>query len=337
MQGAREATPATGTGAGRADASNVVVAALQMACVATPDGPLLSLENAGRMIERVTRLIRVAAAPPNNANVVILPELFENRYFCQDMDPAYFELASTLEENKAVQALSALARELAIVIPVSFFEKCNNAFFNSVAVLDADGSILGVYRKSHIPHGPGYQEKYYFSPGDTGFKVYKTRYCNLGVGICWDQWFPEAARVMALQGADLIAYPTAIGSEPSDPTYFSGDHWTRVMQGHSAANMLPVVAANRVGTEEGMGAGVSGGMRGKSPGTSSMSFYGRSFITDETGAVITSAPQWSPELPTPDESILVATFDFPSISRKRAAWGLFRDRRPTLYNLLLSL
>ena len=203
-----------------------------------------------------------------------------------------------------------------MVLPVSFFERGNNAYFNSVAIIDADGRNLGLYRKSHIPDGPGYQEKFYFSPGDTGFKAWDTRVGRIGVGICWDQWFPEAARVMALQGAEILLYPTAIGSEPSDPSLVTTGHWQRTMQGHAAANIMPVIASNRIGTEKGE--------------KYSMTFYGSSFIASHTGEKVAEADRVS-------ESVLTATFDLDEVRRYRQSWGVFRDRRPDLYYPLLSL
>ncbi len=212
--------------------------------------------------------------------------------------------------------MSRLAAELGVVLPTSFFERANTVYFNSVAIIDTDGRILGVYRKSHIPDGPGYQEKYYFNPGDTGFRVWQTRVGCIGVGICWDQWFPEAARSMALMGAEVLLYPTAIGSEPQDPSLDSRRHWQRVMQGHAGANLMPVVAANRVGTEQGSSCTVD--------------FYGSSFITDHTGHMVREAG-------TGEETVLSARFDLDELMVQRAAWGVFRDRRPDLYLPILSL
>jgi N-carbamoylputrescine amidase len=199
---------------------------------------------------------------------------------------------------------------------VSFFERSNNAYFNSVAIIDADGRLLGIYRKSHIPDGPGYQEKYYFNPGDTGFRIWQTKAGCIGVGICWDQWFPEAARIMVLMGAEMLFYPSAIGSEPQSPGYDSCGHWQRVMQGHAGANMVPLVAANRVGIEEGA--------------SCELAFYGSSFITDGAGAIVQQAPR-------DREAVLTARFDLDALAAARAAWGLFRDRRPDLYVPILSL
>lgn len=271
-------------------------------------------EDAERNVERCMQLVRRARM--RGADVVLLPELFEHPYFPKDQDPRWFDLARPFEGHPVIARLADLAAELGVVLPVSFFERANNAYFNSVAVIDADGRVLGVYRKSHIPDGPGYQEKYYFNPGDTGFRVWHTRAGPLGIGICWDQWFPEAARAMVLMGAEILLYPSAIGSEPQDPTWDSRDHWRRVMQGHAAANMVPVVASNRVGREQGA--------------TCSLTFYGSSFVADETGAIVAEAGR-------EEEAVVAATFDLDEIRRRRAAWGLFRDRRPNLYLPVLSL
>jgi N-carbamoylputrescine amidase len=212
--------------------------------------------------------------------------------------------------------MSALAVELGVVLPVSFFERANNAYYNSLAMIDADGRCLGLYRKSHIPDGPGYQEKFYFNPGDTGFKVWRTRFGTIGAAVCWDQWFPEAARAMALQGAELLLYPTAIGSEPQNPALNSRDHWQRAMQGHAAANLMPLVASNRIGAEQGESCAIT--------------FYGSSFIADQTGAKVAEAG-------ADERAVLTAAFDLDEIRAQRAAWGLFRDRRPDLYGPLLTL
>lgn len=261
------------------------------------------------------RLVRRAAAA--GAGVVLVQELFEGPYFCIEEDAAHFARAQPLEGHPTVAHFQALAAELGVVVPVSVFERANNAYFNSVAVVDADGRVAGVYRKSHIPDGPGYEEKFYFSPGDTGFCVVDTRVGRLGVGICWDQWFPEAARAMALAGAEILLYPTAIGSEPHDPSIDSRDHWQVTMRGHAGANLMPVAAANRVGRER--------GRRG-----TEITFYGSSFIADAGGAVVAAAER-------ADEAVLTATFDLDELARRRAAWGLFRDRRPDLYGSLLTL
>ena len=221
-----------------------------------------------------------------------------------------------MKDNTAVNVFSKLAKELNVVLPISFFEKKNQAHYNSMAVIDADGAVLGTYRKTHIPDGPGYEEKYYFNPGDTGFKVWKTRYAKIGVGICWDQWFPETARCMALMGAEILFYPTAIGSEPQDPSYDSKDHWQTVMRGHSAANLMPVVASNRIGTE--------------TIDQSSITFYGSSFITDNKGALIAEADR-------ENETVIVTEVDLDVYAAERSSWGLFRDRRPEKYGPLLTL
>jgi N-carbamoylputrescine amidase len=256
----------------------------------------------------------VRGAAAQGANVVLVQELFESLYFCQDQDAAHFALAAPFEGNPLIAEMAVLARELGVVLPVSFFERAGHAYFNSLAMVDADGSVLGLYRKSHIPAGPGYQEKFYFTPGDTGFKVWQTRYGRLGCAICWDQWFPEAARAMALQSAEVLFYPTAIGTEPPPaPPLDSRDHWRRVMQGHAAANCMPLVASNRVGTELGQ--------------ASEITFYGSSFIANQTGAIVA-------ELGRREDGIVVATFDLDEIARARASWGLFRDRRPELYAAL---
>lgn len=265
-------------------------------------------------------MIRKAAA--EGANIILLPELFETKYFCQERDYDYYKLAASLEENRAVQRLSEVAKLLGVVIPVSFFEKDVNNTYNSVAMIDADGTILGVYRKTHIPDDQFYQEKFYFTPGDTGFKVWKTRFGTIGTGICWDQWFPEAARCMALMGADILLYPTAIGSEPILDVD-SMPHWRRVMQGHAAANITPVIAANRIGKEMVYPSEANNNQ------SSSLVFYGSSFITDETGEIISSADRTS-------ECIISAEFDIEAIREMRMSWGLFRDRRPEYYSAITA-
>jgi N-carbamoylputrescine amidase len=284
--------------------SNVTVAATQMACVADTAANIALAE----------QQIRAAAA--EGAQVILLQELFETPYFCKDQDSAYFELAHGGGANELVAHFSAIARELAVVLPISFFERANNAYFNSIAIVDADGTVLGTYRKSHIPDSPGYQEKFYFSHGDTGFRTWQTRYARIGVAICWDQWFPEAARAMALQGAEMLLYPTAIGSEPGYPEIDSAGHWQRAMQGHAAANCVPVIASNRIGLEQGRSCDVT--------------FYGSSFITDHTGAKLAESDRES-------RDVITAELDLDRIRRERTAWGLFRDRRPDLYAGLLSL
>lgn len=282
----------------------VTVAATQMSCGWTIEDNIAKAE----------RLVRQAAA--EGAGIVLIQELFATPYFCQDQIAEFFDLALPFEGNPIIERFTRLAAELNVVLPISYFEKAGKAYFNSVAMIDADGKVLGNYRKSHIPDGPGYTEKFYFSPGDTGFKVWKTRYAMIGVGICWDQWFPEAARAMALQGAELLFYPTAIGSEPQDPSIDSAAHWQRVMQGHAAANLMPVIASNRIGTEAGRNA-------------TEITFYGSSFIADQTGAKIAEAGRGT-------ETVLTTTFDLDAIDRQRRAWGLFRDRRPELYAPLMS-
>lgn len=284
----------------------VSVAAIQMPCSAERE------DN----IRRAEQWVRAAAA--SGAQIILLQELFETPYFCIDQDPAHFRLATTLTENPAVNHFQALARELNVVLPISFFERANNAHYNSVVVIDADGCVLGLYRKTHIPNGPGYQEKQFFNPGDTGFKVWDTRYARIGVGICWDQWFPECARAMALMGAELLFYPTAIGSEPQAPQLDSRDHWQRAMQGHAAANLVPVIAANRIGSES-----------SAYPEHGSITFYGSSFICDETGALLQAADRCT-------EQMLIHTFDLDALRARRIGWGVFRDRRPECYRVLLS-
>ncbi|MBK1670504.1 N-carbamoylputrescine amidase [Rhodovibrio sodomensis] len=282
----------------------ITVAATQMACSwDTHDN-----------LDRAEALVRQAAS--DGANAILLQELFETPYFCKDQKAELFKLARPFEGHPVIARFAELARELGVVLPISFFERANNAHYNSLAMVDADGAILGVYRKSHIPDGPGYQEKFYFNPGDTGFMVFDTHFGRMGTAICWDQWFPEAARAMALQGAEVLFYPTAIGSEPQDPTLDSRGHWQRVMQGHAGANLMPLVASNRIGAE---------------PGDScTVTFYGRSFVADPTGALLAEAGE-------DRETAVAATFDLDALANQRAAWGLFRDRRPELYDPLLTL
>jgi N-carbamoylputrescine amidase len=265
-------------------------------------------------LEKIKSAIREAAA--NGANVIVPQELMAAPYFCKKQEAKYFELAEETDNCRLINELSALAKELNVVIPVSYFEKAGNTFFNSLVMIDADGAVLENYRKSHIPDGPGYSEKYYFSPGDTGFKVWKTQFGTFGAGICWDQWFPELARSLVLSGAEAIFYPTAIGSEPQDLSLDSRDHWQRTMQGHSAANLVPVIASNRVGVE------VDDGIE--------TTFYGSSFITDHTGGKLAEAPREG-------ETIIYAEIDLHETAKARHAWGLFRDRRPDLYQDILSL
>jgi N-carbamoylputrescine amidase len=252
----------------------------------------------------------VREAARRGAQVVLPSELFQGIYFCTRQDPKWFATAYPAREHPCVLALQKLAQELDVVIPISFFEKDGPRYFNSVAVADAGGEILGLYRKSHIPDGPGYQEKYYFRPGDTGFKAWRTKHGTIGVGICWDQWYPECARAMVLAGAEVLFYPTAIGSEPLDPELDTRKPWQRAMQGHAVSNTVPVVAANRIGVEENDGA--------------RQSYYGHSFIADHVGELVQS-------LGERDEGVLVHTFDLAEIERYRAGWGFFRDRRPDLY------
>ena len=251
------------------------------------------------------------------ANIILLPELFEMPYFCQEKKYQYYNLASTVAENKAINHFKKISKELGIVLPISFFERDVNAFYNSIAIIDADGEVLGCYRKTHIPDDHFYQEKFYFTPGNTGFKVWDTMYGKIGVGICWDQWFPECARSMALLGAEILLYPTAIGSEPILECD-SMPHWRRCMQGHAAANVLPVIAANRVGIEK------VEASEDNSNQKSSLDFYGSSFITDETGAVIEEAAR-------SEETVIMAEFDLEQIREMRQSWGMFRDRRQEMY------
>jgi N-carbamoylputrescine amidase len=281
---------------------NVKVAAIQMAMSWNQD------EN----LAKADRLVREAAG--SGAQVILLPELFMTPYFPQVEKYEYFNLAEPLEKSRPVRHFQKVAKELGIVLPISYFEACNNVFYNSLVMIDADGTILGNYRKTHIPTGANYEEKFYFTPGDTGFKVFETKFGKIGIGICWDQWFPETARALALLGAELIFYPTAIGSEPTLPID-SAAHWQNVMIGHAAANLIPVIAANRIGTE--------------TEGTSSMTFYGSSFIADETGKIVAKSDRTS-------EGIIAASFDLDRIKKYRYGWGVFRDRRPGMYHDLLK-
>ena len=280
----------------------VKVAATQMACT----------WNREETLKKADRLVREAAK--QGAKIILLQELFETPYFCLKHDFTYMDLCTTLEENPAVNHFKEVAKELDVVIPVSFFERAGNTAFNTIAVIDADGTVLGKYRKTHIPDGMPYAEKFFFTPGDTGFKVWKTKYVNIGVGICWDQWFPEAARCMALMGAELLLYPTAIGSEPVLQKD-SRPHWQRCMQGHAAANIMPVIASNRIGKEV--------------QGDSEMTFYGSSFIADETGEIVAQADRET-------EGVITAEFDLDEIAKTRREWGVFRDRRPEMYQVLLT-
>ncbi len=256
-------------------------------------------------LNKTERLIRDAAS--KGAQIILPSELFEGPYFCTSQEERWFAQARSVDEHPALLRLAPLAKELGVVLPLSFFEKDGPAYYNSIAVYDADGARLGVYRKSHIPDGPGYQEKYYFRPGDTGFKVWRTKFATIGVGICWDQWFPEAARAMALQGAEALFYPTAIGSEPHDSSLDTRDPWRRAMQGHAVSNVMPVIASNRIGTE-----------------ASGQRFYGSSFIADHRGDLVASFERT-------EEGVLTHTFDLDFLATHRAAWGFFRDRRPDLY------
>lgn len=282
----------------------VKVAALQFSCS----------KDVQENINKAEKMVREAA--DNGANIILLPELFERQYFCQEKRYDYYDYALPLEKNPAVNRFKEVAKELGVVIPVSFYERDIDRLFNTVAMIDADGRVLGIYRKTHIPDDHFYQEKFYFTPGDTGFKVFDTRFGCIGVGICWDQWFPETARCMAVQGAEMLLYPTATGSEPILDVDSSG-HWRRVMQGHAAANLMPVVAANRIGVETVEPCKENAGQ------SSSLDFYGCSFIADATGDIIASAKQ--------EETILYGEFDLDALKEERLSWGLFRDRRPETY------
>lgn len=260
-------------------------------------------------IKRIDGLVREAAAC--GAQIVLPSELFENHYFCTAERDEFFDLAHPTEAHPTLAHFQKLAAELGIVIPISYFERAGQAYYNSIAIADADGSLLGVYRKSHIPDGPGYEEKFYFRPGNTGFKVWKTRYATIGVGICWDQWFPETARILTLMGAEVLFFPTAIGSEPEAPDLDTKDPWQRAMIGHTVSNVIPVVAANRVGTE------------------GNQTYYGHSFIANQRGDKVA-------ELGRTDEGVISATFDLEELRRNRASFGFFRDRRPELYGVLTT-
>ena len=275
--------------------------------------------NAAGNIARAEGLVRQAASA--GAQVILLPELFETPYFCIEQDSRHLTLARPLADNQAVRHFALVARELGVVLPISFFERAGPAYFNSIAIIDTDGRILGVYRKSHIPNGPGYQEKSYFSPGDTGFRVWDTRFGRLGVGICWDQWFPETARVMALMGAELLLFPTAIGTEPPPAVPVnSRDHWQRTQQGHAGANLTPLIAANRYGLERSL----------QDPQGLYIRFYGSSFIADQMGAKVAEAAEEG-------DAVLTHTFDLEAIKQVRDNWFVFRDRRPDLYGAITSL
>ena len=282
----------------------VKVAATQMACS----------NNTNANVANAEELISTAAK--KGAKIILIQELFESQYFCMDQKEQLVEIAKPRANHPTIQNKTKLATQLNVDLPVSFFEKANRAYFNSIAVIDADGSIMGVYRKSHIPDGPGYQEKFYFNPGNTGFKVWNTTYAKIGVGICWDQWFPEAARSMVLQGAEILLYPTAIGGEPETDGFDSSDMWQRAMIGHSAQNQVPVIASNRIGTEQGI--------------DNSNYFYGRSFITNHVGDKIAEADRET-------QQVLIGELDLKEAETLRNVWGIFRDRRPDLYSTLMSL
>ena len=284
---------------------NVTIGAVQMQCSSKSE------EN----LDKSEALVRKAAAV--GANVILLPELFELPYFCQERRYEYYSYAAPTEKNPAVQRFASVAKELGVVLPISFYEKDGNRLFNSVAMLDADGSLLGVYRKTHIPDDHFYQEKFYFTPGDTGFRVWETAFGRIGVGICWDQWFPETARALALNGAEMLLYPTAIGSEPI-LSCDSMPHWRRCMQGHAAATIIPVAAANRIGSETVTPCAENAGQ------ASALRFYGSSFIADDTGEIVSSAGR-------EEEAVLCATFHLDAINENRLNWGFFRDRRPECY------
>ena len=281
----------------------VKVAATQMSCSWDLDQNIAKAKNI------------IVQAAKKGANIILLQELFQSPYFCIEYDEKIFHLAQTFENNKVLKEMSELCKELNVVLPISYFERSNNAYFNSVAVINSDGTILGNYRKSHIPDAPGYLEKYYFNPGNTGFKVWDTNFGKIGIGICWDQWFPEAARIMALKGADILFYPTAIGNELKSD-YDSSGAWQRAMQGHAASNIVPVVASNRIGVEE---------VQNQSNG-----FYGRSFISDHTGKILKEGSR-------DKEEILIAEVDLEQNHLFRRNWGLFRDRRTDLYEEILTL
>lgn len=282
---------------------NVTLAATQMACSWDVEANIAEAE----------RLVRAAAEA--GAQVILLQELFETPYFCSVQDPRFFDLARPMEASRVVQHFAALAAELGVVLPISFFEREGVAFYNALVVADADGALLGKYRKTHIPQNPGYEEKFYFSPGDTGFGVVETRFGRLGCGICWDQWFPETARSLALQGAEMLMFPTAIGSEPKAPEVDSSGHWRRVMQGHAGANIMPLVASNRVGVER--------------EGDVEITFYGTSFIASETGEIVCDLGG--------EAGFVTACFDLDAVGQYRSYWGVFRDRRPERYGALMTI
>ena len=282
----------------------VTLSATQMTCS----------KNNTENIDKAESIIRKAA--DMGAQIILIQELFESTYFCMDQKDELFRLSKPFENHPTIERMAKLASELKVVLPISFFEKANRAHYNAIAVINTNGEILGKYRKSHIPDGPGYQEKFYFNPGDTGFKVWDTAYAKIGIGICWDQWFPEVARIMALKGAEVLLYPTAIGGEPEDDGFDSSDMWQRAMIGHSAANQIPVVASNRIGTEQGQDI--------------SNYFYGRSFITNHVGDKIAEASR-------DKEEILIGKVNLDEAENLRNVWGVFRDRRTDLYGDLLKL
>ncbi len=284
--------------------SKLTLAATQMSCTWDID------EN----IHKAEQLVQRAAA--EGARIILLQELFQTPYFCLRMKSEYLELARSLTEDRAVAHFRTVAARHEVVLPISYFERAGSAAFNALAIIDADGSILANYRKTHIPHSPGYEEKFYFSPGDSGFHPVQTRYARLGCGVCWDQWFPETARSLALRGAEVLMFPTAIGSEPQEPELDSSGHWRRTMQGHAAANIMPLVASNRVGRE--------------SDDDTAITFYGTSFIADHTGAIVADANRT-------DETCILASFDLDEIRRYRESWGVYRDRRPEMYGALRTL
>ena len=282
----------------------VKLAATQMSCSWDID----------QNVEKAEKLVRAAA--DDGAQMILIQELFQTPYFCLEQNSKHLALASTTHDSRVVSHFSALARELGVVLPISYFEEAGLARFNSLAIIDADGSMLANYRKTHIPQAPGYEEKYYFSPGDSGFDVVQTKFARLGCGICWDQWFPETARCLALKGAEVLMFPTAIGSEPKYPDFDSSGHWRRTMQGHAAANMIPLIASNRVGTEM--------------DGQTEITFYGTSFIAGYTGEILAEADRT-------EETHLVATIDLDDAASYRGSWGVFRDRRPNMYGALQTL
>lgn len=293
----------------RTESRRVTLAATQMACEWDIDAN----------IARAERLAREAA--DRGANIILLQELFETPYFCIEQDAKHFALATRPEDNRAIRHFRPIAKALNAVLPISFFERANHSFFNTTAIIDADGEVMGFYRKSHIPSGPGYQEKHYFNPGDTGFKVWDTRFGRIGLGICWDQWFPETARSMAVMGAEILLFPTAIGTEPPPaPPHNSREHWQRTQQGHAAANVMPLVASNRIGIERST----------HNPDANWLRFYGSSFVADHLGAKVAEAPD-------DQEAVVTATFDLADIRAYRENWGVYRDRRPDLYGPVCTL